>query len=152
MKEWRIRQQLFHSLLGERGHGDDLGVARIIEETDPGTVIRRALEYPRIQRAELYYPGKSFAVAISFAKLLEIHFGEPLLEALNEPMLLAGNDPYFRCYSEARKIYDPVLARFPWELIMSPKLASPDFQKTMEYFEREFLLHPETRHLVPASS
>ena len=72
MKEWKVRHKLFHMLYQGEDLGDDLSKETIIFEEEDKKIIQRALEYPVKQTKELYYPGKSYAVAIIFAKLLEI--------------------------------------------------------------------------------
>lgn len=150
MKEWQIRHKIFHQVLSHLDMGDDLSKETIIEEHDQQSIIKRATEYPRIQTKELYYPGKSYAVAIIFAKLLEIHFGEDFFESLSHEQLLYENDPYFCTYPEDKETYDQIINNFPFEFITKPSLGSKNFQKTCEYFMKEFLLHDETKIYLPS--
>jgi hypothetical protein len=149
MKAWQIRHRLFHQLFQGEDLGDDLSKFTVIEEHSPDDIVRRALEYPVIQRPELYYPGKAYCVAVTFAKLLEIHFGEDFHECLRDPMLLYENPPFHKTYDEDPQTYERIISRFPWHLITDRASASPDFQKTLEYFELEFLLHEKTRMFAP---
>lgn len=150
MKEWKLRQHIFHQFHQGQTLGDELEKEIIVEEWEPATVIKRALDYPKIQTKELYYPGKSYAVAVTFALLLKKHFGTDLYEALNDDKLLYGNDPYYRPYFESPEIYDAIISNFPVEAIELPKGCSDNFKKTCEYFEREFLLHDDTAALLPS--
>ena len=70
-----------------------LCINHLEEEWESEKIVQRAIEYPTIQSVKLFYPGKSYAVALIFAKLLELHFNEDFYTALDDPMLLLGNDP-----------------------------------------------------------
>lgn len=150
MKEWQIRHKIFHQVLSHMDMGDDLSKETIIEEKDQESIIRRAIDYPSKQTKELYYPGKSYAVAIIFAKLLEKYFQEDFYESLNNSELLYQNDPYFIPYSDDQETYDQILAAFPFHLIENPALGCENFQKTCEYFLKEFLLHEQTKIYLPS--
>ena len=151
MKDWHIRHKIFHQIFKDMDLGDDLSKETIIKEYEKDKIIQRALEYPVIQTKELYYPGKSYAVAIIFAKLLEHHFSEDFFECLNDPKLLYENDPYFIPYHEDKNTYDQIINNFPFELILSSKKqCSENLEKTLTYFLKEFLLHEETKMFAPS--
>lgn len=149
MKNWQIRHKIFHQIFKNMDLGDDLSKETIIIENDRESIIKRAIAYPVLQTKELYYPGKSYAVAITFAKLLEKEFGEDFFESLNHPDLLYENDPYFKPYSEDKDIYDAILINFPFEVFGNSDLRSENFSRTMDYFYKEFLLHEETKLYAP---
>lgn len=149
MKDWQIRHRIFHSVFKLMDMGDDLSKEIIIEENDKDSIVERAIQYPTIQTKELYYPGKSYAVGIIFAKLLEIHFQEKFYDSLDSEDLLFENDPYFVPYSADKNTYDDIIQSFPFELLENPKNGTDNFQKTCEYFMKEFLLHDETKMLLP---
>ena len=151
MKEWHIRHQIFHQFFNNSDIGDDLNSEIIIEEYEDNIIIQRALEYPHKQTKELYYPGKSYAIAVTFAKLLEHHFGEDFYTSLNDELLLYGNDPYYKTYSESKHIYDQIIKDFPFEILFSEyQECSANYKKTQEYFLKEFLIHDDTKHLLPS--
>lgn len=152
MKEWKIRQKVYHSLNSAEEIGDSLLKETIVEEFDKEKIVCRALEYPASSSKELYYPGKSFCIAVAYAALLEKHFNEPFYEALNDVDLLYGNDPYFQTYSMAQELYDLIIERFPFELIERPENAGPHFYKTIQYFYKEFLLDNEGKSYAPTAS
>jgi hypothetical protein len=129
--------------------GDDLSKEIIIEEFSEELIIKRALQYPKEQTKELYYPGKSYCVAIIYAKLLEVHFQEDFLTSLDDSLLLYENDPYFTPYSKDKKTYDSILEKFDWSLFENKDKATINFRKTCEYFAKEFLLHEETKMFAP---
>ncbi|WP_127714887.1 hypothetical protein [Halobacteriovorax sp. HLS] len=149
MKEWHIRHKIFHQIFKDMDLGDDLSKEIIIEEHDEDSIVKRALQYPQIQTKELYYPGKSFCVAIIYAKLLEKHFKEDFYDSLNDERLLYENDPYFIPYNKAKSTYDRILSEFDWDLFENLNKASENFNKTCEYFDKEFLLHEDTRMFAP---
>ena len=146
MKEWHIRHKIFHNIFQNQDIGDDLSKETIIEEWSKDCIIKRALEYPITQTSELYYPGKSYAVAITFAFLIEKYFNSPFLENLDDEKLLFENDPYFVRYSEDQETYNTIIKKFPFEKIQSKTNPGVEnFQKTQTYFLKEFLLHEETK-------
>ncbi|MFN8847102.1 MAG: hypothetical protein ACK5V3_11190 [Bdellovibrionales bacterium] len=140
MKEWKIRQELYHRLTAHSDRGDDFEQMQIVFEWDEDSIVQRALEYPIFQNENLYYPGKSYAVAIIYAQLLSKHFNENLIELLDDPQLLFGNDPYFKTYSEAKEIYDRILKEFPDLNLSKPAEYSEDMNRTLQYFKEEFML------------
>lgn len=149
MKDWHIRHKIFHQVFQDMDLGDDLSKEKIILEEDDESIVRRALEYPVNQTRELYYPGKSYCVAIIYAKLLEKNFGEDFYTCLDDDLLLYENDPYFCKYSSKKEVYDQIIKDFNWDLIDSPEKATDNFQRTTQYFYKEFLLHETTKHFAP---
>jgi hypothetical protein len=120
--------------------GDDLQNEIIIEEWDESMIVQRALEYPVKQTKELYYPAKSYAIGLIYSLLLVKHFGGELLTYLDDPLLLFGNDPYFKPYRQNKSVYDELIEKFPPEAIHRPRQFAENFQKTVDYFYKEFLL------------
>lgn len=88
----------------------------------------------------IYYPQKSYAVALIYAKLLEKYFDEPFYEALDNPTLLLG-DKYFKQYSERRLVYDRAIHKITknslWDF---ENIKTSRVQATVDYFRKEFLL------------
>lgn len=146
MSNWKLRSQIYHAMFPYPG--DDLSKEVIIEEKDK--IVERALEYPTTQTTELYYPGKSYAVAIAFALLLVKNFGGSFLEYLDDAELLAGNDPYFVTYMQDKETYDEIFKTYPFELVLFPEDASANYQKTIQYFYKEMLLAEDTKQYAPA--
>jgi hypothetical protein len=134
MKEWKVRQHLYHRLdnpadfieYKDTAFSDDV-VADIVKYfTEP------------ISKT-LVYPAKSYAVAMIYARLLEKYFDEDFLTALDDPSLLYGNDQHFVPYHRSAAIYDAAIIavseRNAWNVEES------DFEQvrtTVECFHREF--------------
>lgn len=150
MKEWQIRNQTFKMLFSETDLGDRLENEIVVEEFSREQIIQKAIDYPTSTAVELYYPAKSYAVAIIFALLLKKEFGEDVYFSLSDADLLNGDDPYFKTYPEAKEIYDEILAKFPLESVLNPKQYSENFQKTCNYFYMQFLLSEEMKAYAPA--
>ncbi len=144
---WKIRSKIYHTVFKE--YSDNLAKERIIEEFDKESIIKRAVNYCKIQTNELYYPGKSYAVAIVFAYLLEREFGETFLTVLDDPNLLYENDPYFKRYSEDKETYDLIIDQFPFYIFEKQDEGSVNFWKTFDYFYEEMLLAEHTRIYAP---
>ena len=150
MREWKLRQKIYHAMHNFEEFSDDFSKMQIIENFEENFLIEKALDYPKIQSNFLYYPAKSYAVAITYAYLLEKEFNEKMLECLDDSDLLFNNDPYFKKYSEDKNTYDNILPKFPFYLIGNSKECSEDFNKTVEYFYKEFLLHEDTKIYAPS--
>lgn len=150
MKEWQIRNQTFKKLFSQTDLGDQLEKEIIIEDFAPEQIIAKALEYPTSTALELYYPAKSYAVAIIFALLLKKEFDEDIYTALSDPDLLNGDDPYFKTYIESKDIYDAILMRFPMDCVFKAEKYAENFQKTCDYFYMQFLLNEEMKVYAPA--
>jgi hypothetical protein len=136
MKEWKIAQMMYHNLTEE--YTDDLEKEIIIEEFDKDSIVKRATEYPTSKDTVLYYPGKSYAIAIAAAWYLEKYHNENFLEVLDDPDLLYGNDPYFTPYSRDKDTYDKIINNYPFVVLRSPILSSSNFHKTIGYLVEEF--------------
>lgn len=150
MKEWKLRQKIYHAMHNFEEFSDDLSKMKIIENFEENFIIEKALDYPTIQYDILYYPAKSYSVAITYAYLIEKEFSEKMIECLDDSDLLYNNDPYFKKYSDDKKTYDAILRKFPFHIIGDSKKCSEDFNKTIEYFYKEFLLHEDTKIYSPS--
>jgi hypothetical protein len=129
MKEWKVRQELFHRLTQD--HSDDLNKIYIeIVDDIANTAIRYFFE----NDIGWLYPGKSYAVAVLYALWLNEEFGENFLDSLDDPDLLYGNDPYFVPYSQDKQNYIKIIAALPQNKNQG---MIPDIRG---YFEREFML------------
>ncbi len=104
MKDWKIKQELYHRL--NREHKDDLKDVVIIKSPD---VIDNAIKYFTEKDLGWVYPAKSYAVAICYAWWLSLDFKEDFYDLLNDKDLLYGNDPYFKHYSADKDTYNAIL-------------------------------------------
>jgi len=104
MKEWKIRQEIFHRL--NIDHDDDLSLHNV-EVRDE--IIENAIKYFTTTELGWVYPAKSYVVAICYARWLNQHFGEDFYESLNDPELLHGNDPYYVPYEQDKDTYNKIL-------------------------------------------
>lgn len=132
MKDWKVRQELYHRLHTE--HSDDLNTKDVIISDN---IVGNALEYFSRTNIGWIYPAKSYMVAICYARWLSELFGGIPEEYLEDPELLYNNDPYFVQYSTDPKSYHTILnAIGGWEFDESQGMV-PDVR---EYFEEEFML------------
>ena len=104
MKLWKSNQYVYNQL--QQDFTDSMDKMNYVETGDK---VAGALKYLLTDDDLLEYPGKSYAVAIIYARLLKDHFEEDFYEVLNDPELLYGNDPYFTPYSEDSETYDTIL-------------------------------------------
>lgn len=136
MKEWKIRQEIYHRL--NKIFSDDLNDKEITMTED---VIGNAVKYFEDVDGGWIYPSKSYMVAICYAKMLSENFGGDPIEYLNDPDILYGNDPHFVTYNEDIKTYDKILESIGGWNFDKTKGMVPDVEK---YFREEFLID-ETR-------
>lgn len=104
MLDWKTRQQLFNSTAEE--FTDDLNKVDIRTEEDSVTW---AVKHFNERVDEWVYPAKSYFVAICYAYWISLDFRYDFLDLLDDPNLLAGNDPYFKIYSEDKATYNAIL-------------------------------------------
>lgn len=127
MQEWRIKQEIYHRLNQE--YTDDLNRVDI-RITD--TVVEDAARHFVESIDEWIYPSKSYFVAVCYAHWISIDYNEDFYELLNNPMLLAGNDPYFVTYNDDKETYDAILEYVEFPLPMTGMV--PDVK---EYYNAE---------------
>lgn len=146
MKDYKVRQKIYHVNASITGHKDDLEtIARtekIEHKADFQEIVDCTIAHFRTEQPNLIYPCKSYFVALIYAKLLEKHFKEPFLDSLRDPDLLYGNDKYFLPYGIAYQVYDAVIAEVGEVLdrIANDDLACLPSQvkSTVGYFREEF--------------
>ena len=93
---------------GTNRYSDDLNdvdITIVDKEDIADAAIRHFEEYVD----EWIYPAKSYVVAICYATWIAQDFNEDFHDLLNDPELLAGNDPYFVPYEEDKYTYDLII-------------------------------------------
>ena len=93
---------------GTNRYSDDLNdvdITIVNKEDIADAAIRHFEEYVD----EWIYPAKSYVVAICYATWIAQDFNEDFHDLLNDPELLAGNDPYFIPYEEDKYTYDLII-------------------------------------------
>lgn len=146
MKEWKMRREMFYS---SKQNFDDLledTSLEIHESTDEEDIVNDAIRYLTEHRESLYYPGKSFAVAIVYAILIKEHFNEDFYETLSDPELLF-DDPYFQTYMDAKDVYDSIIDQIP-DYHPEDYDTLPYLSRTVEYFYEEFLLDEDEKLFI----
>lgn len=126
MQEWKIKQEIYHRLNHE--YRDDLNNVEIVISNEYNDIIRHFHEKVN----QWIYPAKSYFVAVCYASWIVEDYGEDLIELLKDPMLLAGNDPYFKTYDEDPNTYDKILKDIELPLKMTGMV--PDVK---EYYDEE---------------
>jgi len=139
MKDWEVRQQVFHRL--NRFHPDQVTDERVeyMSDWSDDALVERIVEYFAVAPSKVVYPAKSYLVAIVYARLLSHFFKEDFYVALDSANLLYGNDPYFKRYSDHKHVYDAVLERIGLDFDMSAS-EIPDVQ---DYFLEEFQIESD---------
>ena len=113
MQEWKIKQNIYHRLHTE--HDDDLSQVDIVISN---AIEKDALRHFNERIDEWIYPSKSYFVAICYAHWISVDFNEDFIDLLNDPDLLAGNDPYFVTYKEDPDTYDYILKNVSFPIKM----------------------------------
>lgn len=106
VKEWKIKQELFHRL--NKYHDDDLSLHHITIESD---IVEWAVKYFETDEIGWVYPAKSYVVGICYARWLSEDFDEDFYEVLNDQDLLHENDPYFVRYMDDKQTYDEIIRK-----------------------------------------
>ena len=97
----------------------------------------------------MYYPGKSYMIAVQYASWIEDNFGGDVYELLDDPELLP-DDPYFKTYSEDPDTYDAILDFVDNSLDkLQPNGSLPYLEMTYKYFLQEFMLDDEGLKILP---
>lgn len=103
MQEWKIKQEIYHRLNKE--YSDDLNNVDIVISHEYYDIIKHF--YDKVD--QWIYPAKSYFVAICYASWISEDYGDDIFDLLKDPMLLAGNDPYFKTYDEDPDTYNRIL-------------------------------------------
>lgn len=135
MSDYKTRQKMFHHLEQTDDWLDDKPIT--VLDLPNSDLIDHIKNYFEIPVTDLIYPAKSYAVAIIYAKLLKKHFNISFYTALDDPDLLAGNDPHFVRYRHNKEVYDAAIDHVT-KVGFNDKL--PQVAKTIEYFNQEFYL------------
>jgi len=114
MQDWKIKQEIYHRL--NTVHSDDLNIVNIVFTEE---IVNDAVRHFREQVNQWIYPAKSYFVAICYAHWISEDYNEDFYNLLNDPMLLAGNDPYYKTYSEDPETYDNILSQISLPLPMT---------------------------------
>ena len=135
MKEWKIRQEVYHRLnkdLPDMYGPDDI---EMMSDTDPLSIVAMVSRYMQGYVPEkVIYPAKSYFVALVYARLLRDHFGEDPFELLEDPNLLHGNDPYYETIHTDCGVYFAVINAFGWDF----DLTLGEIPDVQAYFNDEF--------------
>jgi len=133
MKDWKIRQEIYHRLANE--FNDDLSNFDIQYNED--TIIEDCITYMTKPSSETgwMYPAKSYLVAYAYASWLSEDFNEDLYELLNDKDLLYGNDPHFKTYSEDKETYDKLISIYGKDIPLTDIVID-----IREYYTKEFMI------------
>ena len=129
MKEWKLKQEVYHRL--NPTHKDTLNYKEIYLIWEDNDIILNAKRHWVEQVDRFIYPAKSYCVAICYAKWIERDYGDNFYDLLNDKDLLYGNDPYFEIYKGKEHIYDPIIEAFPKDEQLG---MIPDIR---DYYEKE---------------
>ncbi|QTH80255.1 hypothetical protein PA10_00055 [Pseudomonas phage pPa_SNUABM_DT01] len=103
---YKDNQRLYNQLV--RDHTDDFELMEMVESEEK---IENALHYFKEATFPLYYPAKSYSVAIIYAYKLNELFGIDIYETLRDEDLFLGQDPYFVTYDQDQATYDAIIER-----------------------------------------
>jgi hypothetical protein len=130
MKEWKVRQEIYHRLNPE--HTDDL---KNFDVEISENIIDNAILYFKVTDIGWIWPAKSYMVGICYALWLSKDFGGDPLDYLNDPELLYNNDSYFKTYNEDPETYDAILKNINrWEFDNSIGVV----HQVRHYYDLEF--------------
>lgn len=130
MQPWKEYQKRYNEIVSS--HTDDVSNFEVKMDYD---IVGAAIDFVTNKSEFAVYPGKSYIVGIIYATMLNKVYGVDVKEALDDPELLYGQDPYFVPYSNDPVVYDEILKRldelsFNW-------LESGWASQTVKYFYAE---------------
>lgn len=146
MTEYEYRRTVFYQLNADREFPDNHKNFDITIHED--TVVEDAVAYLTLGTSHTRFPGAARAVAIATADFLNKSFGVDFYEALNDPNLMHGNDPYFKPYSEDKGIYDAIITWIPRKYF---RWETERMQITLNLLKEEYMLDEEGLTLLPRS-
>jgi hypothetical protein len=150
MLDWKFRRQTFYSLISKDTFTDllDNNKLPLVERFNKQDIITDAINYVTIHNDSLFYPGKSYAIAIMYASWIEDFFGDDFYKTLNDPELLF-DDKYFVPYYKDKETYDHVLKHIDLlnDVVGYDNL--PYVQMTRNYFLQEFMLDEFGKSILP---
>jgi len=103
---YKAYQRLYNELV--KDHPDDFANMEIVESEE---LVENALHYFREATFPLYYPAKSYSVAIIYAYKLNELYGIDIYDTLCDTDLFLGQDPYFKTYGMDSDTYDAIIKR-----------------------------------------
>ena len=134
MQDWKLNQEIYHRLTPP---GDFIESKQVVyhDELDTLEFCSRYFVYP--DDGVLYYPAKSYCVALIYSILLSTYFGGTPIQYLKDPALLYGNDSQFKPYQpDTSEIYDTMLATLTSDSIETSTLLQ--VRVTVQCFKEEF--------------
>lgn len=137
MKIWKQNQKLYHLLTTD--FSDDMSKMNV--KYDYEDLVGAALKFFHDPEDLMVYPGKAYAVAVIYAKLLVDNFEEDFYEVLDDPLLMFGNDYNFVTYSEGQVVYDALIEALGG--VDNIPLTGKWVDYTVKYFKEEFMCESE---------
>ena len=135
MKDYKVIQYVYNKT---HEHEDLIEEKYVIVDTEV-ELTNYIIDYFFKDFEFLYYPAKSYSVAIIYSYLLHKIFDEEFYTTLNDENLFCGNDKFFIPYEYDKKTYDVAiqdigLLNESFRLNMSIEQVF----KTVKFFEKEF--------------
>ena len=148
--EWKYRRDVFYNISDTSNFSDlkDNFKQNIFIRKEKDFIVKDAVNYMTLHQKDLFYPGKSYAVAIMYASWIEDFFKVPLLDSLDDPELLF-DDEYFVPYNKDKNTYDRIFEIVDGlnDIVDTNKL--PYVKNTREYFMQEFMLDDFGKSVLP---
>ncbi len=135
MKDYKVFQYVYNKT---HEHEDLIEEKYVLIDSDE-EVTKYAIAYFYKALDHLYYPAKSYSVAIIYAYLINKYFHEDFYATLDDENLFCGNDKFFIPYQENKKLYDAVIGElglFSDSFCLNMEIEQ--VLKTVRFFEKEF--------------
>lgn len=135
MKDYKAYQYIYNRT---HEHEDFIEEDYVYADTDQ-EILKYGVAYFYEDLSRLYYPAKSYSVAIIYSYLISKNFHENFYEVLNDEDLFCGNDRFFTPYQERKPLYDYIIksiALFDEDFVLNMNLEQ--ISKTVGFFEKEF--------------
>lgn len=135
-----LRRRTYYALAD--GFSDDFAGNTVPVVESFSTIVEDATRYLTVHREEMFYPGKSYAIALCYAHWLSQLGAGGMLGILSDPSLLNGDDPYFVPLGDAHidDIYIKIIESTELPDLFDDLSHLPYLEMTRNYFMDEFLL------------
>ena len=120
----------------------------IVKRNKKEHIIEDAINYITVHRDAMFYPGKTYAIAIMYASWIEDEFGGEFYDILDDSELLF-DDEDFVPYSKDKETYDKIIRYVDWLNDNAKYENLPYLKQTRQYFEQEFMLDDNGLKILP---
>jgi hypothetical protein len=137
---WKERQEIYHKVFKPSDFTQYHQDVTIDPNATSLDIVAYCEQYFVQNDLPLVYPHKTYAVAAIYATLLAKYFGGTVVDLLDDPDLLYGNNDFFVTYTKDQTTYDLVLSKLEYQLNHVEMCSTDNVRHTIACFFMEFLM------------